>query len=117
MGPTCAVYATGELTDDRLVEIDELLERNSSSNIRTRKGINWELTIDGRPVDVVVQQTAAVLYDCKDDLAAFGLSTSDAPYCVLLSAGLNGAVDYAILSRLAARISELVGGPFTEPSK
>jgi hypothetical protein len=105
------------LTDDRLVEIDELLERNSSSIVRTRKGMKWELTIDGRPIDVLVQPTAKVLYDCEDDLAAFGLSPSDAPYCVLLSAGLNSVVDYAVLSRLAARISELVGGPFGEPSK
>jgi hypothetical protein len=58
-----------------------------------------------------------VLWDCEDELLDLGFLPEDAPFRVVLSAGLNGAEDYATLRWLARGLADLLKGYPTEPEK
>ena len=116
-GPTCAIFGRGALTESRLVDIDKLLASKSTVLVRTRKGKVWDVEIDERPVHVQIENTEDVLWDCEDELLDAGLLPEDAPFQVVLSAGLNSRVDYDMLKVLSMELAILIGGSATEPTK
>lgn len=116
-GPTTAILGVGELTENRLAGIDALLASVSSESRCTRRGRVWDLRVRQRPIHVRVEMTQDVLWDCGDDLASANLLPEDAPFRVVLSAGINDPVDYEVLRELASELSALLGAPASEPSK
>lgn len=116
-GPTSAIFGRGALTEGRLADIDALLAAKASEIARTRKGCAWDVWIAGRPVHVRVENTEDVLWDCEDDLLEAGLLPDDAPFRVVLSAGVNDPVDYEVLRELAGSLAAILGGPSSEPTK
>jgi hypothetical protein len=116
-GPTSAVFGRGALTEGRLADIDALLAAKASRVSRTRKGRVWDVQIAGRPVHVSVENTEDVLWDCEDELLEAGLLPEDAPFRVVLSAGVNDAIDYDVLRDLANDLAVILGGPSSEPTK
>lgn len=117
MGPTCAVYARCKLTGDHLLQVDTLLSKLAGKIERTRKGRVWDVWIDDCPIHVCVEITDEVLWDCEDELLELDMLPDDAPFRVVLSAGLNGREDYDILRSLALQLVPLINGVPTEPEK
>lgn len=95
MGPTCEVLVEndgGIVLDD----VDAVLVAAADQIVRTRKGCVWEVWVEGRPVQV---------------------SVGGLPTAVTLTAGCNGAEDYAVLRRLARELAASLGGVASEPLK
>lgn len=95
MGPTCEVLLQS-CSEALLIEIDAVLASNADQIERTRKGRVWRLWILSRPVDVHVDASEA---------------------SIVLSAGCNSPMDYAILRKLAGQLAKVSGGMATEPTK
>jgi hypothetical protein len=117
MGPCCSVYVRRPLSGEPLVELDAYLAGCAERVERTRKGRHWSAWISGRPVAVRVERTEEVLWDCEDDLLELGLLPEDAPFRVVVCAGLDSPEDRAILHRLAQGLSALLDGQATAPIK
>ncbi len=64
-----------------------------------------------------VELTEDVLWDCEEELLGLDLLPDDAPFRVLLSAGMNEQDDYRLLRELASQIAQCVNGVSTEPEK
>jgi hypothetical protein len=94
-GPTCEVLIESD-TPFALDEIESVLAALAERVERSRKGRVWDVSVNGRPVHVMV---------------------SGSPASIELSAGCNEPPDYAALERLAGALAERLGGVASPPSK
>ncbi|WP_395738199.1 hypothetical protein [Prosthecobacter sp.] len=95
MGPTAEVITAEPITDQQLLDIDDMITKLAAKFIRTRKGRVWSLWIDERPIHLSVTE----------------------PGVLVMAAGLHSPQDYDILRQLGQRLADLVGGLASEPIK
>ena len=116
MGPCCAVYTPLE-PEDLSPLVHQVLIEHADEVSSTRRGIYWEVRIDGRPI--VVNITTRDRYDSgdEDELLSRDLLPEDVPARVGLAAGLKSDTDYDILAKLAASIASRCEGFSTPPVK
>src|SRR5262245_24446681 len=106
-GLVAAVYARQALDDAMLDTLDAVLAAGSDSLQRTRKGRVWDGTVNGRRIQVAVEETANVLWDCEEDLLSLGLLPDDAPFRVLITAPGRDPKDRAALDSLVSQIAKI----------
>ncbi len=111
------VYARRSLDDATLDSLDDILAEISAPLQRTHKGRKWDCRIDGRPIDVRIEETAQVLWDCEDELLELGLLPDEAPFRVVLAAHCRADEDRRIIDLLASRISHVVNGISIAPER
>ncbi len=123
MGPVASVYLRTELGESVLLGTDSLLRSVASKIETTRKGRCFHLWIDaesgdrGRPFCLEIWETQERLYDCQEDLHELGLSSSDVPTYIAISAGCNQPQDWQILRYLVELVAVKLNGIATEPVK
>ena len=116
-GPACAVYGRGAIDEPLLQSIDRVLDEVASDLRRTRKGRVWDAHIEGLWVHVQAKPSSDWLWDCEDDLLAWGETDETLPTRVVLDVGVNDPAARGVLRNVARRLSAVLGGPFTEPDK
>lgn len=95
MGPTCEISLTSGLTVASLALIDDYLQTVVEEIVTTRKGRNWGIQVNGRPVTI----------------------SADSGSEISLTAACNLPEDYDVLRRIAADLAGKLGGVRSEPSK
>jgi hypothetical protein len=95
MGPICEVVLPFEITPETLDAIHAFLNRTTEIVKDTRRGRNWEIRLDGRPVWVSAHYSNTISF----------------------AAGCNSPEDYSALRLLSQQLATELGGESTEPSK
>ncbi len=79
MGPTCEITLASDLTAESLTVIDRYLRKAPEEVVTTRKGLNWDIRVSGRPVTVVA--------DARSQISLAAACTSPEDYDVLRRIG------------------------------
>lgn len=102
MGPVGSAYLRVDASDIGSLcdQLHAELEANMDEVHATRRGRVWSVWKGGNPYYVDVLLTDAILWDCEDELLELELLPEDVPVRVIVAAGCNEPVDYAVCRRL-----------------